>query len=109
MAIFQKIFLNIPYEYYRFPGIKISNEELIKYGFPVDIWFHVDNLSSAHVYLRLAEGYTIDTIPKETLEECLQLVKENSIEGCKKERVSIVYTPWENLLKKSTNITPEYQ
>ena len=24
-----KIFLNIPYEYYRFPGIKISNEELI--------------------------------------------------------------------------------
>ena len=81
---------------------KFENEELIKYGFPVDIWFHVDNLSSAHVYLRLAEGYTIDTIPKETLEECLQLVKENSIEGCKKERVSIVYTPWENLLKKSS-------
>merc|ERR1712032_972669 len=81
---------------------KHENEELIKYGFPVDIWFHVDNLSSAHVYLRLAEGYTIDNITKETLEECLQLVKENSIEGCKKERVSIVYTPWENLLKKSS-------
>merc|ERR1712032_162211 len=81
---------------------KHENEELIKYGFPIDIWFHVDNLSSAHVYLRLAEGYTIDNITKETLEECLQLVKENSIEGCKKERVSIVYTPWENLLKKSS-------
>ena len=24
-----KIFLNIPYEYYRFPGITISNEKLI--------------------------------------------------------------------------------
>merc|ERR1712032_637137 len=53
-------------------------------------------------YLRLADGYTIETIPQETLNECLQLVKENSIEGCKKERVSIVYTPWENLLKKSS-------
>jgi predicted ribosome quality control (RQC) complex YloA/Tae2 family protein len=81
---------------------KYENEELIKYGLPIDIWFHVDNLSSAHVYLRLAEGYTIDTIPEETLNECLQLVKENSIEGCKKDKVSIVYTPWENLLKKSS-------
>merc|ERR1712032_546178 len=81
---------------------KYENEDLIKYGFPIDIWFHVDNLSSAHVYLRLADGYTIETIPQETLNECLQLVKENSIEGCKKDKVSIVYTPWENLLKKSS-------
>lgn len=33
---------------------KYENEELIKYAWPdCDIWFHVDNLSSAHVYLRL--------------------------------------------------------
>lgn len=32
---------------------KFENEDLIKYGFPEDVWFHVDNLSSAHVYLRL--------------------------------------------------------
>ena len=31
---------------------KYVNEDLIKYGLPEDIWFHVDDLSSAHVYLR---------------------------------------------------------
>ncbi|XP_030885901.1 coiled-coil domain-containing protein 25 isoform X2 [Leptonychotes weddellii] len=30
-----------------------SDEDLIKHGWPEDIWFHVDKLSSAHVYLRL--------------------------------------------------------
>jgi len=43
--------------------------------------FHVDDLSSAHVYLRLKKDETIDTIPKEVLQECCQLVKEHSIEG----------------------------
>jgi predicted ribosome quality control (RQC) complex YloA/Tae2 family protein len=33
---------------------KYENEDLIKYGWPEDVWFHVDNLSSAHVYARLA-------------------------------------------------------
>jgi len=79
---------------------KYENEELIKYGLPIDIWFHVDNLSSAHVYLRLPDDVSVNTIPKEILMECLQLVKENSIEGKKKDKVSIVYTPWQNLLKK---------
>ena len=32
---------------------KFENENLIKYGLPCDVWFHVDNLSSPHVYLRL--------------------------------------------------------
>lgn len=31
----------------------IPDEDLIKYGFPEDVWFHVDKVSSAHVYLRL--------------------------------------------------------
>jgi predicted ribosome quality control (RQC) complex YloA/Tae2 family protein len=31
---------------------KYENEELLKWGFPEDVWFHVDDLSSAHVYLR---------------------------------------------------------
>jgi hypothetical protein len=30
---------------------KTENEELIKYSFPKDVWFHVESLSSAHVYL----------------------------------------------------------
>lgn len=32
---------------------KNENEDLIKYSFPTDVWFHVDDLSSAHVYLRM--------------------------------------------------------
>ena len=35
--------------------IIILDEELIKWGWPEDVWFHVDKLSSAHVYLRLKE------------------------------------------------------
>uniref|UniRef100_A0AAZ3QJL4 Coiled-coil domain-containing protein 25 n=1 Tax=Oncorhynchus tshawytscha TaxID=74940 RepID=A0AAZ3QJL4_ONCTS len=46
-------------------------------------WFHVDKLSSAHVYLRMPKGLTIEDIPKEVLIDCVQLVKNNSIQGCK--------------------------
>ena len=34
------------------------DEELIKWGWPEDVWFHVDKLSSAHVYLRLNKVLT---------------------------------------------------
>lgn len=60
---------------------KYENEDLIKYGWPEDLWFHVDNYSSAHVYLRLKPGDTMDNIPEQVLEDCCQLVKANSIEG----------------------------
>jgi len=78
---------------------KFENEQLIAYGFPEDIWFHVDDLSSAHVYLRLPRGKTIHDIPEGVLEDCTQLVKHNSISGCKLPTVSVVYTPWSNLKK----------
>jgi len=32
---------------------KFENEQLLAYGFPEDLWFHVDKHSSAHVYLRI--------------------------------------------------------
>lgn len=31
---------------------KFENEDMIAYGWPEDVWFHVDKFSSAHVYLR---------------------------------------------------------
>ncbi|KAM6406772.1 coiled-coil domain-containing protein 25 isoform 1-T1 [Pluvialis apricaria] len=62
-------------------------------------WFHVDKLSSAHVYLRLHKGQTVDDIPKEVLIDCAHLVKANSIQGCKMNNVNVVYTPWTNLKK----------
>ncbi|KXZ51981.1 hypothetical protein GPECTOR_10g1003 [Gonium pectorale] len=61
--------------------------------------FHVDDMSSAHVYLRLPDGCDIKDIPADALEDCAQLVKQNSIQGCKTNNVTIVYTPWSNLKK----------
>ena len=81
---------------------KYENEDLIKWGFPNDIWFHVDKFSSAHVYLRLPPDITIDTIPKQVMQECLQLVKDGSKDGRKQERVSVCYTPWSNLKKTAS-------
>jgi len=71
---------------------KYENEELIKYAWPdLDVWFHVAELSSAHVYLRVPEGVTsLKEIPDELVQECAQLTKANSIEGCKKDRVGII-------------------
>lgn len=76
-----------------------ENDELIENMLPEDVWFHVDSLSSAHVYLRLKEGQTIDDIPKQLLEDACQLVKANSIQGCKLAEVQVVYTMWSNLKK----------
>ena len=60
---------------------KYENEDLIKYAWPSrDIWFHVDNLSSAHVYLRIPEAISdYSQIPDELIQECAQLTKANSI------------------------------
>ena len=60
------------------------DEDLIKYAWPQDVWFHVDKLSSAHVYLRLPESIASwEAIPEALLVDCAQLVKANSIEGAK--------------------------
>ncbi|KAJ4408431.1 hypothetical protein N0V82_009696 [Gnomoniopsis sp. IMI 355080] len=76
---------------------KYENEELIKHGWEED--FHADKLSSAHIYLRLREGETWDNIPEPLLTDLAQLTKANSIEGNKKDNVTVIYTPWSNLRK----------
>ncbi|XP_041976957.1 coiled-coil domain-containing protein 25 [Aricia agestis] len=81
---------------------KYENEDLIKWGWPEDVWFHVDKVSSAHVYLRLAPGQTIDDIPNSVLDDACQLVKANSIMGNKMNDIDIVYTMWANLKKTPT-------
>ncbi|KAM7220495.1 protein of unknown function (DUF814) domain containing protein [Rhypophila decipiens] len=78
---------------------KFENEELIKHGWEEDVWFHVDKLSSAHIYLRLRESETWDAIPEDLLTDLGQLTKANSIEGNKKDNITIIYTPWSNLKK----------
>lgn len=78
---------------------KHENEELIRWGWPEDVWFHVDKLSSAHVYLRLKQGQTIEDVPQVIIEEAAQLVKHNSIKGDKMNDIDVVYTMWDNLHK----------
>lgn len=77
------------------------DENLIKHAWEEDIWFHVDNLSSAHVYLRIPEGsdWTFDNLPAQVVQDCAQLTKANSIEGNKKDNVTVIYTPQSNLKK----------
>eukprot|EP00927_Polykrikos_kofoidii_P085738 TRINITY_DN9403_c0_g1_i1.p1 TRINITY_DN9403_c0_g1~~TRINITY_DN9403_c0_g1_i1.p1 ORF type:complete len:233 (+),score=66.87 TRINITY_DN9403_c0_g1_i1:57-755(+) len=97
---------------------KFENDDLIKYGWPEDIWFHVDSYSSAHVYLRLPPGTVdlfnvkdkdeakqklvdaVESVPEAILMEMAQLTKANSIEGCKLSEVDVVYTPFLNLKKE---------
>ncbi|KAJ0556099.1 putative NFACT, RNA-binding domain-containing protein [Helianthus annuus] len=70
-------------DYTIFMGLdKFENEELIKYGFPEDIWVQ-----------------TIDDISEGLLEDCAQLVKANSMAGNKVNNIDVVYTPWQNLKK----------
>lgn len=81
---------------------KIENEELIRFCWPHDVWFHVNDLSSAHVYLRMhGDEGGIKNIPPLVLADCAQLVKANSIEGNKKStgKVRVIYTPCSNLHK----------
>eukprot|EP00727_Mastigamoeba_balamuthi_P011016 m51a1_g6537 putative coiled-coil domain-containing (210) ;mRNA; f:47773-49040 len=78
---------------------KYENEELLRLAYPEDVWFHVDSVSSAHVYLRLPPGMTAESIPADVLEDCVQLVKANSISGNKMDDLSVVYTPCANLRK----------
>ena len=78
---------------------KHENEELLKYGFAEDIWFHVDKLSSAHVYLRPPRGMSVEDIPQAAITDCVQLVKANSIQGNKLNNIDVVYTPYPNLKK----------
>jgi len=81
---------------------KVENEELLRYGLPTDIWFHVDKLSSAHVYLRQTPEQSHgawDKLPPNLLNDLAQLVKANSIEGNKKDNVTVIYTPFTNLKK----------
>lgn len=75
---------------------------MIKWGWPEDVWFHVDKVSSAHVYLRLKPDQTLDDISSSILDDCAQLVKANSIEGNKMNNVDVVYTMWSNLKKTAS-------
>ena len=84
---------------------KEENESLIAHGWPEDVWFHVDNVSSPHVYARLAPGQSIDDLTPDAVRDAAQWVKAQSIEGCKLATATVLYTPWANLRKDGSMAT----
>lgn len=83
---------------------KIENDPLIRHSHPKNLWFHVDNVSLAHVYLQLTpeeiqgfKQFETFQVNGELLTQMGQLVKANSIKGNKLNNVTIIYTPVENL------------
>ncbi|KAI5950268.1 CDC39 [Candida jiufengensis] len=83
---------------------KFENDPLIKHSNPKNIWFHVDNHSSAHLYLQLTKEQIINwksfdlfKIEENLLIQLCQLTKANSIKGNKLNNITIIYTPVENL------------
>ena len=83
---------------------KFENDGLIKYSqrYMKELetqvyWFHVDDLSSPHAYVRLNEGET--EIPPNLVQYCAQIVKNGSIEGVKRPAVDVIYTSCSNLTK----------
>ncbi|CCE64055.1 hypothetical protein TPHA_0G02190 [Tetrapisispora phaffii CBS 4417] len=81
---------------------KFENDLLIKYGYRElnYTWFHADNYSSGHVYLKLLEKEnSVSDVSSEIVNDCLQLCKSESIQGNKLPQCSILITPWHNLRK----------
>lgn len=83
---------------------KFENDGLIKYSQRYMkelnsqvLWFHVDDLSSPHAYVRLNEGEKDP--PPILVQLCSQIVKNGSIEGVKRPAVDVIYTSCSNLTK----------
>ncbi|KAL6926156.1 hypothetical protein ACO0SA_001698 [Hanseniaspora valbyensis] len=91
---------------------KFENDLMIKYFYKEmnSVWFHVDNYSSSHVYVKLDEPIKsdiniLDHISQKHLTDAMQLCKANSIAGNKLQKVEIIVTPFINL-KKSGDMEP---
>ncbi|KAM4057336.1 coiled-coil domain-containing protein [Hirsutella rhossiliensis] len=70
---------------------KFENEDLIKFGWEQDV--------CAHIYLRMQDGQSWDALPEALVADLAQLTKANSIEGNKKDNITVIFTPWSNLKK----------
>lgn len=84
---------------------QFENDLLIKYGFREWglIWFHAEKYSSGHIYLKLLpHEKSLDDVPEEVVQDCLQLCKSTSIQGNKLDQCKIIVTPWYNLRKNGS-------
>ncbi|KAI2817810.1 hypothetical protein CBS63078_10585 [Aspergillus niger] len=78
---------------------KFENEDLIKHG------LEKDRADALHLGVYLV-GSTSITCPVPTyIFASGKLTKANSIEGNKKDNITVIYTPWSNLLKDGSMAT----
>lgn len=79
---------------------KFENYELVNHSNKSHLWFHVKDLSSAHLYLEYED---FNSVPQELLTIIGQLTKFNSIKGNKLDSVKIIYTPVSNIFNANTS------
>ncbi|KAK8375790.1 hypothetical protein O3P69_008499 [Scylla paramamosain] len=78
---------------------KQENDHLLTQATDRVVFFHVDDLPSAHVYLQLEPGQGMRDVPHVLLHDAAQLCKANSAQGNKLANVAVLYTPGSNLRK----------
>lgn len=78
---------------------KEENDHLLAQATESVVFFHVDNLPSAHVYLQLEPGQGLRDVPRPLVHDAAQLCKANSAQGNKLANVVVLYTPGSNLRK----------
>ncbi|KAG0697398.1 Coiled-coil domain-containing protein 25 [Chionoecetes opilio] len=78
---------------------KHENDHLLMQATDCLVFFHVDDLPSAHVYLQLEPGQALRDVPRVLLNDAAQLCKANSAKGNRLGNVVVVYTLGSNLSK----------
>nr|POE47439.1 coiled-coil domain-containing protein 25 [Quercus suber] len=73
------------------------------------VYYFTSNVVSPAAFIYVGkdkvESEKWDSIAPDLLVDCAQLTKANSIEGNKKDNVTVIYTPWSNLKKSGAMAT----
>ena len=77
---------------------KEENDELCDASVDADIWFHVENEPSCHVFLKNIDQLKLRDIPRQVIKRCAYLCKINS-KSKTQSKCKIMYTRMENVTK----------
>jgi predicted ribosome quality control (RQC) complex YloA/Tae2 family protein len=88
-------FQNIDYEIF-IGRNKQENWDIIDVSRETDIWFHVENAPSSHIFLKTEKP--VNNIPKQVIKRCACLCKSYSSSASVK-KCEIIYTTISNIQK----------
>ena len=71
-----------------------GNDQIVRQASQKDIWFHIDNLSSPHLIIKMSDKLFP---PKETLIECAVILKSYKKSISEFQKVNIIYTLVSNI------------